>query len=83
VLFVFLPVARTEKSQMRASDIQKNYVKASTAATIARCPVGSVYTALQRGDVEGICVDGSWLVLRKSAERWAAERSQTPAVATA
>jgi hypothetical protein len=61
---------------MTAREIEAAYQGAASASRELAVTVQTVYRWLQLGRLNGLCVDGSWLVERASVERMKESRGQ-------
>lgn len=61
---------------MTKSEIEQQYLRVSRAALALGRDSGWVYRALQRGDLDGLVVDGHWLVAAKSVTRFLAREAR-------
>jgi hypothetical protein len=57
-------------------DLATRYQRVSSAAAELKTTAQAVYRHLQTGLLEGLCVDGSWLVDRRSVAKLRRERER-------
>jgi hypothetical protein len=60
-------------------ELAEQYVRVSQAAVSLRVDSSAVYRLLQRGALDGVCLDGRWMVEASSVERLRKARAKEAA----